>query len=416
MLKKTPILPFVLITSLFLMWGLANNMTDTLLSAFKRIMSMSDFQTTFVQYAFYGSYFCLAIPAAILIKKYTYKTGILIGLALFIIGSLLFFPASKTMVYGHFLAALFILAGGLSLLETSANPYIVAMGPEETGTERLNLAQSFNPIGSIIGVLLSKVFILSQLNTAGESERASMTADELQKIQSAELTGVMGPYVGVAGFLLLLWVLIFFIKMPTASDEDNSLNFGESWGRLLKKRSYVWAVTALFFYMGAQIGTWSFTIRYVMQELNLNEEQSADYYLAALILFLLSRFVCTYLMKFIAPRNLLAGLAGIGVLLTGVVITAGGMVGVIALVSISACLSLMFPTIYGLGLRGLGADTKIGGSGLIMAILGGAVLTGIQGLISDTTQSINMSFFLPMFCLGVVMYFALKEAKPVGDK
>jgi FHS family L-fucose permease-like MFS transporter len=416
MLKKTPILPFVLITSLFLMWGLANNMTDTLLSAFKRIMSMSDFQTTFVQYAFYGSYFCLAIPAAILIKKFTYKTGILIGLALFIAGSLLFYPASKTMVYGHFLAALFILAGGLSILETSANPYIVAMGPEETGTQRLNLAQSFNPIGSIIGVLLSKVFILSQLNTAGESERASMTADELQKIQSAELTGVMGPYVGVAVFLLFLWILIFFNKMPTASDEDSSLNFGASWGRLLKKRSYVWAVTALFFYMGAQIGTWSFTIRYVMKELNINEEQSADYYLAALVLFLLSRFVCTYLMRFIAPRNLLAGLAGIGVLLTGVVIMTGGYVGVIALVSISACLSLMFPTIYGLGLRGLGADTKIGGSGLIMAILGGAVLTGIQGLISDTTQSINMSFFLPMFCLGVVMYFALKEAKAVGEE
>ncbi len=413
MLKKTPILPFILITSLFLMWGLANNMTDTLLSAFKRIMSMSDYQTTFVQYAFYGAYFCLAIPAAILIKKYTYKTGILIGLALFIIGSLLFYPASKTMVYGHFLAALFILAGGLSILETSANPYIVAMGPEETGTQRLNLAQSFNPIGSIIGVLLSKLFILSELNRAGETERASMSLEQLQVIQSEELTGVMGPYVGVAFFLMFLWVLILFNRMPTASEENTSLSFGEAWGRLLKNRSYVWAVTALFFYMGAQIGTWSFTIRYVMKELDLNEEQSADYYLAALVLFLLSRFVCTYLMRFIAPRYLLAGLAGVGMLLTGIVITTGGYVGVMALVGISGCLSLMFPTIYALGLRGLGQDTKIGGSGLIMAILGGAVLTGVQGLISDTTQSINLSFLLPGFCLGVVLYFALKEAKAV---
>ena len=415
MLKKTPLLPFILITSLFLMWGLANNMTDTLLSAFKRIMSMSDFQTTFVQYAFYGAYFCLAIPAAVLIKKFTYKTGILIGLALFIIGSLLFYPASKTMVYGHFLAALFILAGGLSILETSANPYIVAMGPEETGTQRLNLAQSFNPIGSIIGVLLSKLFILSELNRAGEAERASMSPEQLQAIQSEELTGVMGPYVGVAFFLMLLWVLIFFNRMPTSSDEDSNLNFGAAWGRLLGKRSYVWAVTALFFYMGAQIGTWSFTIRYVMKELNLNEEQSADYYLAALILFLASRFVCTYLMRFISPRNLLAGLALLGMVLTGVVISTGGYVGVIALVGISGCLSLMFPTIYGLGLRGLGQDTKIGGSGLIMAILGGAVLTGIQGQISDATQSINLSFLLPLFCLGVVLYFALKEASPVPD-
>ncbi len=334
MLKKTPILPFILITSLFLMWGLANNMTDTLLSAFKRIMSMSDFQTTFVQYAFYGAYFCLAIPAAILIKKYTYKTGVLMGLALFIIGSLLFYPASITMVYGHFLAALFILAGGLSILETSANPYIIAMGPEETGTQRLNLAQSFNPIGSIIGVLLSKIFILSQLNVAGEAERANMSAEQLTAIQSEELTGVMGPYVGVAGFLVLLWILIFFNKMPTASDENSTFNFGEAFRRLLKKRHYVWAVIAQFFYIGAQIGTWSFTIRYVMQELNLNEEQSADYYLGALILFLVSRIICTYLMKFISPERLLAGLSLLAIVLTALVMFSGGLVGVYALVGI----------------------------------------------------------------------------------
>lgn len=411
MLKKTPILPFVLITSLFLLWGLANNMTDTLLSAFKRIMSMSDFQTTFVQYAFYGAYFCLAIPAAILIKKYTYKTGILIGLAIFIAGSLLFYPASKTMVYGHFLAALFILAGGLSLLETSANPYIIAMGPEETGTQRLNLAQSFNPIGSIIGVLLSKVFILSKLNVAGEAERASMSPEQLQAIQSEELTGVMGPYVGVAMFLVLIWLLIFFNKMPTASDEKSSLNFGDAWGRLIKKRSYVWSVVAMFFYIGAQIGTWSFTIRYVMKELNINEEQASNYYLAALVLFLLSRFVCTYLMRFIAPHRLLASLAVLAMILTGVVMSTGGYLGVYALVGISGCMSLMFPTIYGLGLRGLGQDTKIGGSGLIMAILGGAVLTGVQGQISDATQSINTSFVMTLLCFGVVVYFALREAK-----
>ncbi len=410
MLKKTPVLPFVLITSLFLMWGLANNMTDTLLSAFKRIMSMSDFQTTFVQYAFYGAYFCLAIPAAILIKKYSYKTGILIGLALFIAGSLLFYPASKTMVYGHFLAALFILAGGLSLLETSANPYIIAMGPAETGTQRLNLAQSFNPIGSIIGVGLSKLFILSQLNVAGEAERASMTSDQLQAIQSAELTGVMGPYVGVAAFLAVLWLLIAFTKMPTSSEEDSSLNFGAAWGRLLGQRHYVWAVVALFFYMGAQIGIWSFTIRYVMKELNLNEADSSSYYLAALVLFLLSRFVCTYLMRFISPSRLLASLAVLAMILTATAMATGGYVGVYALVGISGCMSLMFPTIYGLGLEGLGADTKIGGSGLIMAILGGAVLTGVQGIISDA-YGINTAFALPLFCFGVVVYFALRETK-----
>ena len=411
MLKKTPILPFVLITSLFLMWGLANNMTDTLLSAFKRIMSMSDFQTTFVQYAFYGAYFCLAIPAAILIKKYTYKTGILIGLGMFIAGSLLFYPASKTMVYGHFLAALFILAGGLSLLETASNPYIIAMGPEETGTQRLNLAQSFNPIGSIIGVGLSKLFILSKLNTAGEAERASMTPAQLQAIQSEELTGVMGPYVGVAFFLVLIWLLIFFNKMPTSSDESTAFDFGAAWGRLRQKRHYVWSVVAMFFYIGAQIGIWSFTIRYVMKELNLNEEEASSYYLAALVLFLLSRFVCTYLMRFVTPRKLLVSLAVFAMILTATAMAAGGHVGVYALVGISGCMSLMFPTIYGLGLQGLGQDTKIGGSGLIMAILGGAVLTGVQGQISDATGSINTAFVVPLLCFGVVVYFALREAK-----
>ena len=416
MLKKTPILPFVLLTSLFLMWGLANNMTDTLLSAFKRIMSMSDYQTTFVQYAFYGAYFCLAIPAAILIKKYTYKTGILIGLGLFIAGSLLFYPASKTMVYGHFLAALFILAGGLSLLETAANPYIIAMGPEETGTQRLNLAQSFNPIGSIIGVWLSKVFILSKLNVAGETERASMSPEQLQAIQSEELTGVMGPYVGVAFFLVVIWLLIFFNKMPTASDENSKFDFGAAWGRLRQKRHYVWSVVAMFFYVGAQIGIWSFTIRYVMQELNLNEEEASSYYLAALVLFLLSRFVCTYLMRFVTPRVLLTSLAVLAMILTGTVMVTGGYVGVYALVGISGCMSLMFPTIYGLGLQGLGQDTKIGGSGLIMAILGGAVLTGVQGQISDATGSINQAFVVPLLCFAVVVYFALREAKVPPQK
>ena len=217
-LSNTPILAFVLVTSLFLMWGLANNMTDTLLAAFKKIMSKSDAETSWIQFVFYGAYFLLALPAAIITKKYSYKTGILIGLGLFISGALLFYPASQTMAYGHFLAALFILASGLSLLETAANPYIVAMGPEETGTQRLNLAQSFNPIGSILGVELSRQFILSKLNQASAEERALLSPEELQQIQTDELAAVMGPYVGVALVLLLIWLAIAFVKMPRASD------------------------------------------------------------------------------------------------------------------------------------------------------------------------------------------------------
>jgi len=340
-MKKIPHLPFILITSLFLAWGIANNMTDTLLAAFKKIMSMTDFQTTFVQYAFYGAYFCFALPAAIYIKKYSYKTGILLGLGMFILGSFLFYPASKTMVYGHFLIALYILAGGLSFLETAANPYIVAMGPPETGTRRLNLAQSFNPVGSITGVLLSKIFILSNLNSANAEERAFMSAEQLLAVQTEELSAVMGPYVGVAVILSLLWILIKITSMPAASNEGASVNLMMAFRRLSKNKNYVWSVIAQFFYVGAQIGVWSFTIRLVMQELEVNEEQASSYYLAALVLFLLSRFVCTWLMKFIKPSSLLTILSLIAMGLTLVTTLGEGYLVIYCLVGISACMSII---------------------------------------------------------------------------
>jgi FHS family L-fucose permease-like MFS transporter len=408
MLTNKKLLPaFVLITSLFFMWGLANNMTDTLLAAFKRIMSMTDFQTSWIQIAFYGSYFCLALPAAYLIKKYSYKQGVLLGLGLFIAGSLLFYPASQTMVYGHFLAALFILAGGLSILETTANPYILAMGPPETAVQRLNLAQSFNPIGSITGVLLSKFLILSQLNKATAEERMNMDGSALAAIQQEELSAVMTPYVGVAVLLLVIWITIFITKMPNASDESKLVKWGESFRRLFSQKHFVWGVVAQFFYVGAQIGIWSFTIRYVMLELNQNEEQASTWYLVSLVLFMVSRFVCTALMKFITPSKLLMILAIVAILLTGLVIFANGFTGVIALVAISGCMSLMFPTIYGLAAEGLGEDTKIGGSVIIMSILGGAVLTTIQGQVSDSTGSIKSAYWVPLICFIVVAFYGM---------
>ncbi|MCC5929551.1 MAG: L-fucose:H+ symporter permease [Cyclobacteriaceae bacterium] len=403
----TPIIPFILITSLFFLWGLANNMTDTLLAAFKKIMSMSDFQTSWIQFAFYGSYFCLALPAAIIIKKYTYKTGILLGLGMFAIGAILFYPASYTMVYGHFLVALFILAGGLSILETTANPYIIAIGPEETGTRRLNFAQSFNPIGSITGVVLSKFFILSHLNIATAEDRAMMSAQELKALKTAELEAVMGPYVSIAFVLLILWLIIYFYKMPKASAESSKIDLIPSLIRLSKKRHYVTGVIAQFFYVGAQIGVWSFTIRYSMNELNINEETAANYYIAALVLFMASRFLNTALMKFISPGRLLAGASVLAIICTTIVIFSGGPTGVYALVAISACMSLMFPTIYGLSIRGLGEDTKIGASGLIMAILGGAVITLFQGQVSDLTGSINFSYAIPLVCFVIILFYAV---------
>ncbi len=397
--------PFILLTSCFAWWGLANNMTDTLLAAFKKIMSMSDFQTSWIQLAFYGSYFCLALPAAIFIKRFNYKSGVLLGLGMFAVGAMLFYPASITMNYFHFLGALYILAGGLSILETSANPYIIAMGPEETGTQRLNFAQSFNPIGSIMGVVLSKFFILSHLNEASAEQRATMAPEQLQQIQSQELSAVMGPYVAVALLLVLLWVLIALAKMPKASDAGSKLNLGPTFKRLIRNSHYVWGVVAQFFYVGAQIGVWSFTIRYVMQELHLNEAEASTYYLAALVLFTVSRFINTGLMRFLKPGDLLALLSVSAIICTLLVIFGGGYVGVYALIGISGCMSLMFPTIFGLAVRGLGEDTKIGGSGLIMAILGGAVLTAIQGNVSDLTNSINLAYFVPLACFIVIAYY-----------
>ncbi|TVR71691.1 MAG: L-fucose:H+ symporter permease [Marinilabiliales bacterium] len=405
MRKATPLLPFILVTSLFFMWGLANNMTDTLLAAFRRIMSMSDFQTSFVQMSFYGAYFCLALPAAIFIKRFTYKAGILLGLGMFIAGGLLFYPASITMTYGHFLGALFILAGGLSVLETTANPYIIAMGPEESGTRRLNFAQSFNPIGSITGVVLSKFFILSHLNHADATQRAVMSHEELTLVRSQELNAMMGPYVGVALFLLVIWLVIAFTKMPKASDVRAKVDVRASIGRLLKNSRYVSGVIAQFFYVGAQIGVWSFTIRYVMIELGTNEQQASSWYIAALVVFTVLRFVFTGLMKFFSPRHLLSFSAVLAIICTLGVVTLSGYAATVSLVAISACMSLMFPTIYGISVKGLGDDTKIGASGLIMAILGGAVLTAIQGQVSDLTGSIRLAYLVPGFCFLLIAVY-----------
>ena len=400
-------IPFILITSLFLVWGLANNMTDTLLAAFKRIMGMTDFQTSWIQVAFYGSYFCLAVPAALFIRRFSYKSGVLLGLGLFIVGSMLFYPASLTMRYGHFLMALFVLAGGLAVLETTANPYVLVMGPEKTATRRLNLAQSFNPIGSVLGILMGKFFILSNLDPARPEERGRMDAEVLASIQETELNAVMMPYVMVAIVMVLLWTAIFFVKMPKATGSSQDFNISPAIKSLLNNRNYLWGIVAQFFYVGAQIGVWSFTIRYVMRQMGIDEASAANYYVASLVVFMASRFICTFLMKFVRPQKLMVFLSMVAAILTLLVIFVGSSTGVYALVGISACMSLMYPTIFGLAVGNLGNNTKVASSGLVMAILGGAVLTPLQGYFSDVTKSINYSFFVPFVCFVVVTLYGL---------
>lgn len=409
--------PFILLTSLFAWWGIANNMTDTLLSAFKRIMSMTDNQTALIQVVCYAlGYGLMAIPAAIFVKKYSYKAGVILGLALYALGGFLFYPAMLSMEYMAFLGAIWVLFCGLTVLEAAANPYILAIGPEETATQRLNFAQSFNPMGAILGVVLSRVFILPNLNTASAEQRAAMDADQLREINMAELQAVIGPYLGVAFVMVVTMVLIAITRMPQVTEEKGDLDIFGSFGRLLRNRHYMWGSFAQFCYVGAQIAVWSFTIRYVMEELNLEntklpegetpESYASQYYIASLVLFLVSRFICTWLMKYMTPSNLLMWLALLGAAFTAGVIFMGGEWGVYSLVAISGCMSLMFPTIFGLSSRGLGDDTKLAGAGQVMAIAGGAAFTQVQGYVSTGTGSINSSFWVPFAAFLFIAYYA----------
>ena len=416
-IEKKYLLPFCLVTVLFLLWGIANNMTDTLLSAFKRIMSMSDTQTSLIQFAFYGSYFCFALPAALYIRKYSYKSGVILGLALYAAGAILFFPASKVASYGFYLAAIYILAGGCSILETTANPYILSMGAPETATRRLNIAQSFNPLGSITGILLSQYFILGELSSASAAERAAMSPEQLAAMQAHELGAVTGTYMTLGFVLLAILVVMLLVRMPEGRDSGQAGTLKDSFRRLLANKDYVWGVVAQFFYVGAQIGVWSFTIRLAMQELGILEARAATIYLVAIICFSAARFLFTWLMKWIRPARLLfwAAAADIVLCLAVLLFKGSGWLCVGALIGISFFMSLMFPTIYGIALGGVGEDAKIGASGLIMAILGGALLTPLQGRVSDLA-GVHASYLVPMVCFAVVLAYAWRVVHKSVEK
>ena len=383
--------PFALVTSMFLLWGLANNMTDTLLAAFKRIMSMSDTQTSLIQFAFYGSYFCFALPAALFIRRRSFKSGIILGLLLYAAGAMLFLPAARVASYGFYLVAIYVMAGGCSVLETTANPYVMSMGDPRTATRRLNIAQSFNPVGSILGILMSKYFILDDIS----------------------LYSISGTYAALGLVLLGLLVVMLFARMPSGKDNARSDSVGASFRRLLSNRLYRRGVVAQFFYVGAQIGVWSFTIRLVMQETGRLEAAASSIYLISIVGHCLSRFIYTGLMRWFSPSRLLTFGGVMSALLSlTVVLSAGtGWLCITSLVLISSFMSLMFPTIYGIALGGImrgehPGDSKIGASGLIMSILGGALLTPLQGMVSDHTN-IYTSYAVPAFCFVVVTAYAV---------
>ena len=415
------LLPFILITICFPLWGFANDITNPMVSSFKTILLMPNWQSALIQMAFYGGYFAMAFPAALFIKKYSYKAGIMMGLGLYAAGAFLFIPATYLSVYAPFIIAYFVMTCGLSFLETSANPYILSMGSEETSTRRLNLAQAFNPLGSLVGMFTARNFILAKLNKADFDQRMEMKIadpEQLKHITTADLTIVRNPYVVIGIVILVFLIIIALVKMPKPG-KDNSIHFMESVKRLLKRKRYTEGVIAQFFYVGAQILCWTFIIQYG-ESIGLSREEAQGYNIVAMILFVSSRFIATALMKYFKPGSLLL-VFGIG----GVIATAGaillpGMIGLYSLVAVSAFMSLMFPTIYGIALEGVGEDAKFGAAGLIMAILGGSVLPPLQALIFDIggpgyndvafvgISEVKLSFIIPLVCLVVVAVYGYR--------
>ncbi len=415
------IVPFVLITSCFALWGFANDITNPMVKAFSKIFRMSVTDGTLIQVAFYGGYFAMAFPAAMFIRKYSYKAGVLLGLGLYGLGAFLFYPAMLTGMYFPFLIAYFILTCGLSFLETSCNPYILTMGPESSATRRLNMAQCFNPMGSLLGMYVAMNFIQNSLDPMETAERAQLDTESFAALRDADLWILVKPYLAIGAVVVLMMVLIAIVSMPRNGDKQRTTAFLPTIRRIFSVPKYREGVIAQFFYVGAQIMCWTFIIQYgtrIFMEQGMGEKDaevlSQQYNIFAMILFCSSRFICTFLLKYFRPGALLGTLAVAAGLLTLGVIFCNGIAGLYCLVGVSGCMSLMFPTIYGIALEGMGEDAKFGASGLIMAILGGSVRPPLQASIIDLGSvagfpAVNISFVLPLICFVVVAAYGYRQ-------
>jgi FHS family L-fucose permease-like MFS transporter len=404
---------FIALIGCFTAWGVAADLTTPMVAGFKRIFDMSTFQASLVQLAYFGAYFLLALPAAFINQRFGYKTGILTGLCLAAIGAFAFYPASKIMTYEAFLIALFAIAAGCSILETSANPYVLALGPEETATRRLNFAQAFNPVGTNIGVLLASTLILPKL--ADPVDIGSLTPAQLQTIRAGELGAVMGPYLGLGFVLLIIAVAIASQKAPPIVEEfpdaePHEGGTGALFRVLWRSKRYRYGVVAQFFNVAAQVCTWTFLIQYVQQALGGSLAKGGFYLQISLLVFLVSRFVMTWVIGRIRATRVLAVLAFLAVGLCAFAMVSPNLAGVLALVAVSFCLSLMFPTIYGVALKGLGPATKFGAAGLVMAIVGGAIMPLVQGWLVDETSA-AISFIVPALCFVAVGLYALYDLR-----
>lgn len=409
---------FAVLVGCFTAWGIAADLTTPMVAGFKRIFEMSTFQASLVQLAYFGAYFLLALPAAFINQRFGYKVGLLTGLGLAAIGAFAFYPASKIMTYEAFLVALFAMAAGCSILETSANPYVIALGPESTATRRLNFAQAFNPLGTNIGVLLASTLILPKLED-NPVDLTSLSPEELHTIRAGQLGAVMGPYLGLAFLLLVIWLVIALQKSPPIREEFHSeASDGDATGESIAKvlwsrKRYRYGVIAQFFNVAAQVCCWTYIIQYVQQALDGSLKLGGYLLQVSLIVFLFSRFFMTWLIGRVRATKVLAALGILAVGLCLIAVVSPNVVGVAAIVAISFCLSLMFPTIYGVALQGLGPATKFGAAGLVMAIVGGAIMPLVQGLVIDKTTP-AVSFIVPAACFAVVAAYAIYDLRAPG--
>ena len=418
--SRKVLIPFILITSLFALWGFANDITNPMVAAFQTVMEITAAKASLIQFAFYGGYATMAIPAALFVKKYSYKKGIMVGLALYATGALLFYPAAKFEHFGFFLISLYILTFGLAFLETTANPYILSMGDERTSTRRLNLAQSFNPIGSLLGMFVASQFILINLKSdirdaSGHLVFTTLSTAEKSSIRANDLAVIRDPYVMLGFVVVAMLIIISIAKMPDRKYADHRVNAIDTFKRLAKNKKYREGVIAQVFYVAAQIMCWTFIIQYA-DNLGIPKAEAQNYNIVAMIMFLTGRFISTYLMKFINSRKLLTYF-GIGGMITILgVIFIQGMGGLYCLIATSIFMSLMFPTIYGIALEGLKDDATLGAAGLVMAIVGGALMPPLQGAIIDLKTvagipAVNFSFILPLISFIVIVIYGYRTVK-----
>ncbi|EOC4913679.1 L-fucose:H+ symporter permease [Escherichia coli] len=409
--SRSYIIPFVLLCSLFFLWAVANNLNDILLPQFQQAFTLTNFQAGLIQSAFYFGYFIIPIPAGILMKKLSYKAGIITGLFLYALGAALFWPAAEIMNYTLFLVDLFIIAAGLGCLETAANPFVTVLGPESSGHFRLNLAQTFNSFGAIIAVVFGQRLILSNVPHQSQDVLDKMSPEQLSAYKHSLVLSVQTPYMIIVAIVLLVALLIMLTKFPALQSDNHSDakqgSFSASLSRLARIRHWRWAVLAQFCYVGAQTACWSYLIRYAVEEIpGMTAGFAANYLTGTMVCFFIGRFTGTWLISRFAPHKVLAAYALIAMALCLISAFAGGHVGLIALTLCSAFMSIQYPTIFSLGIKNLGQDTKYGSSFIVMTIIGGGIVTPVMGFVSDAAGNIPTAELIPALCFAVIFIFA----------